>query len=136
MPSRVRIRRRSTSNSATVARMLKNILPIGIGRVVDLPAEREPDASAGVVVADRAGVGYPAGQPIQLRHDEGVARADGGEGQVEAGALTVDAGQAVVEVEPVIGYTELTQPAALRGEVLVVGGAAGEPIRTPVMIGL
>jgi hypothetical protein len=29
MPSRVRIRSRSTSNSAKVARMLKNILPIG-----------------------------------------------------------------------------------------------------------
>ena len=29
MPSRVRIRSRSTSNSAKVARMLKNILPMG-----------------------------------------------------------------------------------------------------------
>ena len=29
IPSRVRIRNRSTSNSANVARMLKNILPIG-----------------------------------------------------------------------------------------------------------
>ena len=29
IPSRVRIRKRSTSNSAKVARMLKNILPIG-----------------------------------------------------------------------------------------------------------
>jgi hypothetical protein len=30
----------------------------------------------------------------------------------------------VVEVDPVVGYAELAQPVALRGEVLFVGGAA------------
>ena len=58
MPSRVRIRSRSTSNSAKVARMLKKHLAHRIGRVVDLPAEGESDTAGGEVVTDAAGVGH------------------------------------------------------------------------------
>src|ERR1700758_60491 len=93
MPSRVRIRSRSTSNSAKVARMLKNILPIG----------GQPDPAAGQVVTDGAGVGPRRGEPVELGHDQGVAFADGGQGLVQAGTATVGAGEAVVEGDAGVG---------------------------------
>jgi hypothetical protein len=46
--------------------MLKNILPMGSVGAVDLPAEGELDAAGGEVVADRAGVGHGAGEPVAL----------------------------------------------------------------------
>jgi hypothetical protein len=52
IPSRVRIRIRSTSNSANVAKMLKNIFPIGVVRIVGLAPERQRDAAPDVVDAD------------------------------------------------------------------------------------
>jgi hypothetical protein len=96
-----------------------------VGGVVDLPAERQLDAAGGEVVADRAGVGHGPGEPVELRHHERVAGADGGEGLVQAGALRVGAGEPVVEVYAFFRDAELAQPVTLRGEVLVVGGAAG-----------
>ena len=85
-----------------------------VGRVVDLPTEREPDASGGEVVADRAGIRHRASQPVQFRHDEGVPGADGGEGLVQSGAVSFRAGESVVEVDPVVRYAELAQPVMLR----------------------
>ena len=75
MPSRVRIFSRSTSNSAKVARMLKNILPIGVGRVVQGAAEGQPDAAGDQGAADVAGVGRGAGEPVEFGDDQGVADA-------------------------------------------------------------
>jgi hypothetical protein len=43
-----------------------------------LYAEGELDAAGDEGVADVAGVGDGAGEPVELRHDEGVAGADGG----------------------------------------------------------
>jgi hypothetical protein len=65
------------------------------------------------------------------RHDQRVADPDRRERLVESGALAVGAGQSVVEVDPVVGYAELAQPVALRGEVLFVGGAAGVADQNP-----
>ena len=96
---------------------------------MDLPAEGELDATGGEVIADSAGVGDGAGKPVELRHDEGVSGANGGQCLVQAEALAVGAGQAVVEVDPLVGYAELAQSVALRGEILLVA------IRTPSMIG-
>jgi hypothetical protein len=104
--------------------MLKNILPIGVGRVVDLPAERQLDAAAGQVVADGAGVGHGPGEPVEFGHHEGVTFPDGREGLIEAGAVAGGAGEPVVEVDPVLGDAEFAQPVTLGGEVLGVGGAA------------
>ena len=42
MPSRVRIRMRSVSNPAKVARMLKNIFPIGPAKAVRTDPRRQP----------------------------------------------------------------------------------------------
>ncbi len=44
---------------------------------------------------------------------------------VEAGTLPAGACEPVVEVDPVTGDAELTQPVTLGGEILGVGGAAG-----------
>ncbi len=43
----------------------------------------------------------------------------------EAGTLPAGACEPVVEVDPVTGDAELTQPVTLGGEILGVGGAAG-----------
>ena len=81
-----------------------------------MPPGREP-------VADVAGVGHRAGEPVELRYDEGVAFAEGGERLIQAGPRPIGAGQSVVEVDPVLGDAELPQPLPLRGEVLRVGRA-------------
>ena len=65
-----------------------------------MPPGREP-------VADVAGVGHRAGEPVELRYDEGVAFAEGGERLIQAGPRPVGAGESVVEVDPVFGDAEL-----------------------------
>jgi hypothetical protein len=56
-----------------------------VGWVVDHRAQLRPDASRDEGVADRAGVGHRAGEPVELGRHEGVAGADRGEGLVQAG---------------------------------------------------
>jgi len=72
MPSRVRSLRRSTSNSAKVARMLKEHLAHRVGGVVEGAAEGELYAAFDEGVADVPGVGHRAGEPVQFRDDESV----------------------------------------------------------------
>ena len=60
-------------------------------------------------------------------HDEGVAGAHRRQCLVQAGAGAVGAGEAVVEVDPVLGDAEFAQPLPLCGEVLRVGGATRIP---------
>ena len=72
-----------------------------------------------------AGVGDGAGEPVELGHDEGVAGADGGQGPVQAGAGAAGAGEALIEVDPVVRDAERGQGLALGGEILQDGGAPG-----------
>ena len=72
-----------------------------------------------------AGVGDGAGEPVELGHDEGVAGADGGQGLVQAGAGAAGAGEALIEVDPVVRDAERGQGLALGGEILQDGGAPG-----------
>lgn len=78
-----------------------------------------------------AGVRHGAGQAVEFRHHKGVTGADRGEGLIQAGALAMGSGQTVVEVDPLGGHTELAQPVALGGEVLLVGRAAGVADKNP-----
>ena len=71
-----------------------------------LPAEGEADAAGGQGVADVAGVGDRAGEPVEFGHDQGVAGAHGGQGLVQAGAVAVGAGEPLVEVDPVLRDAE------------------------------
>ena len=79
-----------------------------------------PDAKG---VADVTGVGDGASEPVELGHDEDVAAPDGGQGLVQAGTGAAGAGEALVEVDPVVRDTERGQGLALGGEVLQDGGA-------------
>jgi len=116
------VKGRTAAESLSLPRKAVRLLEVG--GVVDLPAEREFDTADSQVVADRSGVRDRAGEPVEFLHDEGVTFPDGSEGLVEPGAFAVGAGQAVVEVDPLLGDAELDQPVVLGGEVLFVGGAA------------
>ncbi len=64
-------------------------------------------------------------QPVELGHDERVARADGGKGLVEPRPGPVRAGQPVIGVDALSGDAELFEGGLLGGQVLLVGRAAG-----------
>ena len=103
IPSRVRIRIRSTSNSANVARMLKNIFPIGI---VGPTTEREQNTSPGKGVTDVPSIGNRPSKSIQLRHHERVTRSYRGEGLIQPGPLPRGAAHAMVDVDAISINTE------------------------------
>lgn len=48
--------------------------------VVHAPAEVELHALGGQLVSDRTGVGHGPGKPVELGRDQGVSRADCGQG--------------------------------------------------------
>jgi hypothetical protein len=72
-------------------------------------------------VDDVARIGQRAGEPVEFGHDQRVAGAAGGESLAEAGPRTVSAGQAVVDVDPLVGDAERGERVALGREVLAVG---------------
>jgi len=80
-----------------------------VGRVVDLPAEGEPDAAGGQRIADLPGIRHRAGQPVEFRNHEGVALSHSGEGLAEAGPFPVGPGKSVIEVDPLLGDAEFSQ---------------------------
>src|SRR6476620_11148464 len=125
MPSRVRSRIRSASNSAKVARMLKNIFPIGSAGSIDARPERELDAAHHERVSDGASIRDRARQAIEFGHDERVAGAHGRKRLVETGAGAVRAGEPAIHVDALGRDAELFKSGPLGGEVLLISGAAG-----------
>jgi hypothetical protein len=72
MPSLVRIRSRSTSNSAKVEDVEEH-LAHRVGGVVDLATEGESDAATREVVTYGSGVGNRAGESVEFGNDECIA---------------------------------------------------------------
>ncbi len=64
---------------------------------MDKTALLQPYAAGDQCLDDVAGVGQRAREPVELGDDERVARAACGEGLLQAGALAVGAGEAVVD---------------------------------------
>jgi hypothetical protein len=52
--------------------------------------------------------------------DEGVAFTEGGERLIQTGPRPVGAGKSVIEIDPLLGDAELTQPLPLGGQALRV----------------
>ena len=127
MPSRVRSRIRSDSNSATMARTFEQQPPDRVSGVIDGRTQGEADLPAGQLVGNRSGVGQGPGKSVELGHHQGVAGAAGGECLTESGSLAVGAGQAVIDVDPVGLDAQAEQGFAVCGEILLIGGATGVP---------
>ena len=85
MPSRVRRRIKSDSNSATIARTLNISLPTASVGVVHGSAQAEADLPGGELVGDGARVWQGPGEAVDLGHHEGVAGSAGGEDFAQSG---------------------------------------------------
>ena len=57
-------------------------------------------------------------QPVEFRHDQGVAGAHGDEGLVEAGSGAGGAGEAVIGVDAILDDAKLQERLALGGQIL------------------
>lgn len=90
-----------------------------VAGVIDRAAEREPNASSGQRVADRSRVGDAASEAVELGHHQRVAFPQCGQGVVEPRPGTGCAGQAVVEVDPLLGDPEPAEDRTLSGEILL-----------------
>jgi hypothetical protein len=77
---------------------------------VNRAAEAELDVSSGQLIEDVAGIRQRAGEPVQFRHHEGVARSTGGERQPKTWPVPVRARQAVVDLDAVVADPERVQP--------------------------
>ena len=69
-------------------------------RVVHRATDVETHAAGGEFVNDVACVGNGPGEAVELCHDERVAAAAGGERLAQSGSVSVRAGQAVVDIDP------------------------------------
>src|SRR6266480_4631824 len=93
MPSRVRERMRSASNSATIARTLNSSRPTGsVGSYTDAPRLRRTLR----LVRSSA----MAGASVELGDHERVTGAAGGQGFPQARPFPVGSGQSVIDVDP------------------------------------
>lgn len=99
----------------------------GVIGIVDLLAKGQAHPALIQLIRDRPRVRYRAGEAIQFGRHQCFAGAHGCQRLGKPGAVTVATGQAVVNVNAVLGHAEFDQRAALSGEILLVGRAAGKP---------
>ena len=125
MPSRVRARARSASNSAIMLRVVNSSRPIGSVGSCTEPPMLSLHTAGGEFVNDVARVGDGPGEPVELGHDERVAAAAGGERLAQPGSVAVRARQAVVDIDPLRVHAERGERVALHSEVLIDRRHAG-----------
>jgi hypothetical protein len=105
-----------------MASTLNSSRPTGsLGSSIE-PPRFEPHVAAGEFVDD---VAQRPGEPIELGHDELVARSARGERFAQAGAVAVRPGQAVIDLYALSGHAKRGESVALDGEVLSVSGDTG-----------
>ncbi len=86
-------------------------------RVINGPTKRQADTAGRQRVSDRPRVKDRPREPIELRHDERVALANGGECLLETRAFAVASCHSVIEIDAIVAHAELMQRLALRGEI-------------------
>ena len=105
----------------------------GIARVVEGPAQGQFHATFPKPVGNGARIQDGPGQPVEFRHDQGVALAHGGEGLVEAGTGAGGAGEAAIGVDTVLGDAQRQPLLALDVQVLPVVEQRAYPMSVAVM---
>src|SRR5450755_3860320 len=124
MPSRVLMRMRSASNSATIASTLNRRRPTGsVGSWTDPPRLSLTSRAVSSSAMSRAS-GRERASLSELGHDEGVALAAGRERFAKPRPRASRAGQAVVNVDALRLDAEPCESVTLGSEVLLVGGYA------------
>ena len=106
IPSRVLMRIRSASNSATMPRTLKKQPAHGIGGIVDRTARAQGDALPCQLVSDITGVWKRPRQAVELGDDKSVTGTHRGHCFAESGPGPVGVGKAVVNMDVLKGDTE------------------------------
>src|SRR5664280_596205 len=98
-----------------------------IGRVVHRSTQVETNLPDCELVGDGSGVWQRPGKPVELGDHQGVAFTASGQGFTQTWPLPVCAGQPVVHVHPVYVHALRGEAVALGCQVLLIGGASGEP---------
>ena len=119
MPSRVHMRIRSASNSATIANTLNSSRPTGsFGSWIDPLRLNRTFLAVNSVRMSRAS-GSDRASRSSLVTAGGVAGSAGGQGESQPGPVAVGAGQAVVDIDAVITDAEPAKRLSLCGEILL-----------------
>lgn len=81
-------------------------LPTGPGGIIDGTAEVQRDLLNGQARCDGGGVGHRTGEAVEFGDDECVAGTAGGNGLIQAGAVTGAPTESMVCVDPILGDAE------------------------------
>ena len=126
MPSRVRSRIRSDSNSATIANTLNNNRPTGsVGSWTEPPRLSFTFRRVSSSKMSRASGNERANRSSFVTTN--VSPAARGHGQPQTRPVPVRAGQAVIDIDPIITHTEGVETITLSGEVLLLRRYARVP---------
>ncbi len=140
MPSTVRERIRSDSNSGHQGEHPEKHFTNRVPRVVNAPTDAELDPLAGELRGDVVQVAGRATEPVQLGHHQDVPVPDRTQRRGEPRPLPVASGPAPIGVQMLVGDPELFQGGELRTHILARCGASGVPDedfghqRSPVLV--
>jgi hypothetical protein len=117
---------------------VKEHLPHRVGGVVDGAVDVQPHAVGVESVGEGTSVDDRSGEPVELGHDDFVARSDRSEHFLQLRSLGVPAGLRTVKVHALGIHTESTQGLALRLDVLLIHRApcVPEPHCSPLIVSM